>query len=221
MKKTIFNLVMSLALLLILIVANTQIVSARVPDVISSALPNPGTIIPIPPGKIATYSQGPHLSGFKMGYITNPGKYTSSIDLGYSGTVVAPLAGKVMIARSCADGQQIVFINAKRGSDGTGWSVGLVHIHVNSTLGIKDGVTVKQGQIIGYTVLPPKHDDGQFCGWGNGMHIHYTLMKWKMVTKGPVFTEQDIVNTYIGVWIVKNTYLQGPTHNVQLGQPIK
>jgi hypothetical protein len=221
MKKPLFNLVMSLAFVFILAGANVQIASARVPAVIAAALPNPGTIIPIPAGKIATYSQGPHLSGFKMGYITNPGKLTSSIDLGYSGTVVAPLTGKVMIARSCADGQQIVFINADRGSDGSGWSVGLVHIHVNSALGIKDGVKVTQGQTIGYTVLPPKHDDGQLCGWGTGMHIHYTLMKWKMAAKGPVFTEQDIVNTYIGVWIVKNTYLQGPTHNVQLGQPIK
>ena len=221
MKKILFNLVIALTLVLTLVGANVQIASARASGSIPAALPNPGTIIPIPSGKIATYSRGPHASDFKMGYITNPGQYTSSIDLGYSGTVVAPLTGKVMIARSCPDGQQIVFINADRGSDGTGWSIGLVHIHVDSTKGINDGVYVTKGQAIGYTVMPPKKDDGQLCGWGTGMHIHYTLMKWKMGAKGPLFTEQDIVNTYIGTWIVKNTYLQGSKHNIQLGQPIQ
>jgi hypothetical protein len=151
-----------------------------------------------------------------MGYITNRGQLTSSIDLGYSGTVVAPIAGKVMIAKNCGD-HQIVFISAPRGPDGYGWSVGLTHIGVDVKL---EGKTVTRGQAIGKTIRPlPK--PGKGCGYGSGMHIHYTLMKWKMVWNGPVFTEQNIVNTYLGPWIVKNTYLDGSRYDIQLGQLIK
>lgn len=221
MKKQLFNFVMSLVFVLSLFGTNIQSAKASVLTAIPAALPNPGAMIPVPSGAYARYTKEPHLSGFTMGYITNKGQLTSSIDLGYSGTVVAPITGKVMIAKSCTNGQQIVFINGDRGTDGYGWSIGLVHIHVNSARGIKDGVRVTKGQVIGYTVLPPRTNDGQGCGFGTGMHIHYTLMKWKMATNGPVFTEQNIVNTYIGSWIVKNTYLDGSKYDIQLGQLIK
>jgi hypothetical protein len=190
--------------------------NASGPEAAQAALPNPGTIIPVPAGKYATYSQGPHLSGFGMGYITNRGQLTSSIDLGYSGTVVAPITGKVMIAKNCGD-HQIVFINATRGADGYGWSIGLTHIGVDPNM---EGKTVTRGQVIGRTVRPLPYP-GKGCGYGYGMHIHYTLMKWKMVWNGPVFTEQNIVNTYLGPWIVKNTYLDGSRYDIQLGQVIK
>ena len=178
MNKTIstnlFRTITILAIVLTLLGANVQS---------AAALPNPGAVLPIPVGTTAKYSQGAHKSGFKMGYITNKGVQNSSIDLGYSGAVTAPISGKIMIAKSCADGQQIVFINANRGSYGNGWSIGLVHIHIDVAKGIKEGLPVTQGQIIGYTVLPPKTDNGQGCGYGSGMHIHYTLMKWKIAAQ--------------------------------------
>jgi hypothetical protein len=209
-KVKIFSFV--IAIMVLLSSVGTPVLAAPY-----TALPNPGAIIPVPSGAYAKYSQGPHLSGFGMGYMKNGNQVTSSIDLGYSGTVVAPIAGKIMIAKDCGD-HQIVFINADRGSDGSGWSIGLTHIHIAS--GLKDGSPVTQGQVIGKTVKPLAKP-GKGCGYGSGMHIHYTLMKWKMATNGPVFTEQNIVNTYIGQWIVKNTYLNGSDHDVKLGQTIK
>jgi len=181
-----------------------------------AALPNPSAIIPVPSGAYAIYSQGPHPSGFGMGYMKNGNQVMSSIDLKYSGNVVAPITGKIMIAKDCGD-HQIVFVNAERSGD-SGWSIGLTHIRIASEL--KDGSPVTKGQVIGKTVMPLAKP-GKGCGYGSGMHIHYTLMKWQMAAKGPVFTEQNIVNTYLGSWIVKNTYLNGSDHDVKLGQTIK
>lgn len=214
-KKSTFSFLVITVLMLSILVTPAP-ANASAPDAVHGALPNPGAMIPVPAGKYATFSQGPHLSGFGMGYITNRGQLTSSIDLGYSGTVVAPITGKVMIAKNCGD-HQIVFINGTRGSDGYGWSVGLTHIGVDTNL---EGKTVTKGQVIGKTVKPLAKP-GKGCGYGSGMHIHYTLMRWKMVTNGPVFTEQNIVNTYLGSWIVKNTYLDGSKYDIKLGQVIR
>jgi len=217
MNKRLFSTVIALLLILAVIQANTGRANASPAETALSSVANPGTIIPIAPGGVAKYTQGPHTQGYYAGFITNPGKVLSSIDLGYNGTVVAPLGGKIMIAKNCGD-HQIVFFMGTRGSDGNGWAIGLIHIQVAT--GIKDGAIVNQGQVIGKTVKPLAFP-GKGCGYGNGMHIHYTLMKWKMGTKGPIFTEQSIVNTYLGRWIVKNTYLDGPDHDIQLGGLIK
>jgi hypothetical protein len=214
--KKIFGFAMTLVLVLTLLGTNTQIANASLLDSALASLPNPGMIIPIPSNAYAKYSGAPHLSGFGMGYITNKGQVSSSIDLGYSGQVTAPITGRLSIAKTCGD-HQIVFIQAERGSDGLGWAIGLTHIWVDPNI---DKTTVTQGQVIGKTVKPPAKP-GKGCGYGSGIHIHYTLMKWKMNTNGPVYTEQNIVNTYLGSWIVKNTYLDGSDHDIQLGQLIK
>ena len=220
MKRQIFNIFSVLIIVLALFGSNVQVANASTSLAPSAALPNPGAKIPVQKDTYARYTKGPHLSGFKMGYITNPGKVTSSVDLGYNGKVTAPISGTVMIAKSCKNGQQIVFINADRDKSGVGWSIGLTHIHIDSSTGIKEGSKVTQDQIIGQTVRPPKADDGQGCGYGSDYHIHYTLMKWQMSAKGPTYTEQNIVNTYLDKWIVKNTFLEGPTI-IQIGGVIK
>jgi len=208
MKKqtTLFSV---LLVILALFFSNTQPVGAAAPAVISAALPNPGAIIPVAAGKTATYSQGPHTSGFPSSWgIVNPGKVTSSIDLGYSGTVVAPISGYLAIMKDCGD-HQVAVVRASNG-----WAIGLTHIFVNTTVRNK---SVSQGQVIGKTVPPPATSKG--CGYGKGSHIHYTLMKW--VQSGTIkYTEQDIVNTYFSKWIVKNTYLDGPTR-IPIGGVIK
>jgi len=208
MKKQLFNLVVTLTLVLALFGADVKPVQA--------ALPNPSSIVPIPVSATAKYSQGAHKSGFKMGYITNIGLLKSSIDLGYSGTVVAPISGTLAIAVDCGD-HQIAFIRGVRGSDGYGWAVGLTHIYINSNAR-NTGVT--QGQVIGKTVPPPAYP-GKGCGYGSGSHIHYTLMRWKMGSSGPLYTEQNIVNTYLAQWIVKDTYLDGPRNDVPKGGMIE
>jgi hypothetical protein len=216
-KNKLVSFVIALAIIISLLLG-TNVSSATAGPLNSdqAALPNPGTIVPVPSKVYAKYSAGPHLSGFAMGYITNRNKVLSSIDLGYSGQVVAPITGRLAIAKSCGD-HQIVFIQGTRASNGYGWAIGMTHIWVNPKL---DKQTVTQGQVIGKTVLPPAKP-GKGCGYGSGMHIHYTLMKWNMGANGPLFTEQSITNTYIGPWIVKNTYLDGATHDIKLGQLIK
>jgi|GEM_PF-3308680 len=205
-----------LILVVTLFLANVGAASAEGRGVTPTALPNPGAVLPIPVSATGKYSQGAHKSGFKMGYITNPGVQYSSIDIGYSGTVVAPIAGTLAIAVDCGD-HQIAFIRGNRGSDGYGWAAGLTHIYVNTAVRNK---TVTQGQVIGKTVPPPAYP-GKGCGYGSGSHIHYTLMRWKMGSKGPLYTEQSIVNTYLAQWIVKSTYLDGPRNDVPTGGMIR
>ena len=217
MKNKLVSFVIAFAIIISLLLGtNVSSATAGPLNSYQAALPNPGTIVPVPSKVYAKYSVGPHLSGFGMAYITNKNKVTSSIDLGYSGQIVAPMTGRVAIVKSCGD-HQIVFIIANRGADGYGWVIGLTHIWVNPKL---DMQTVTKGQVIGKTVLPLAKP-GKGCGYGSGMHIHYTLMKWNMGAKGPLYTEQNITNTYIGPWIVKNTYLDGATHDIKLGQLIK
>ncbi len=208
MNGKFFNFAIALSLVFVLFGADVKPVQA--------ALPNPGAVLPIPVGKTAKYSQGPHLSGFRMSYITNKGQKKSSIDLGYSGAVVAPITGKLIIKKTCGD-HQIVFIDAASGSDGYGWSIGLTHVWVDPSL---NNTTVTQGKAIGKTVPPPANP-GYGCGYGSGSHIHYTLMKWKAAGSGRLYTEQGISNTYIAQWIVKDTYLDGSYNDISVGRMIE
>jgi hypothetical protein len=210
------NLIVTLLLLIVLLGADVLVAAAGAPGAPALALANPGAVLPIPVPAFAKYSGGPHKSGFLMGFITNRGVQYSSVDLGYSGTVIAPITGKLMIAKDCGD-HQIAFIQAARAADGNGWALGLTHIYVNK--GVRN-TTVKQGQTIGRTV-PPRPKPGVGCGYGSGSHIHFTLMRWRMATNGPVFTEQSISNTYLAQWIVKDTYLDGPRNDVALGGMIR
>ena len=204
MKRHIFSTIRALTIVAIVLLFATMPVLA--------AIPNPGAVIPVPAGKYPTFSKEPHLS--KNTWVENPNKVLSSIDLGYSGKVVAPIAGTLAIANDCVD-SQLAVIRAPRGTDGYGWAIGLVHIYVYPSV---RNTNVKQGQEIGYTVPPPATSKG--CGYGSGSHIHYTLMKWHM-NPSPRYIEQSIVNTYIGKWIIKNTYLDGPKYDIPLKGIIK
>jgi hypothetical protein len=211
MKKQFVSIVSVLVIVLTLFGSNTQPVGASAPQTVL-ALPNPGAMIPVPAGKYATYSKGPHLSGFPSSWgVVNPGKVTSSIDLGYSGTVVAPISGYLAIMKNCGDHQVAVI----RASTTSGWAVALTHIYVNSDVRNK---SVGKGQVIGKTVPPPAVSKG--CGYGSGSHIHYTLMTWAQ-SSTIKYTEVNIVNTYIASWIVKNTYLDGATRDISIGKLIK
>ena len=208
MKRTAPSFSRALILAMIAILITTMPVFA--------AVLNPGAMVPVPSGSYARYSQGPHASRFPSTWVTNSGQIaTSSIDLGYSGVVVAPIAGMLAIAKDCGD-HQVAFIRAPRGTDGYGWAIGLVHIYVNPAV---RNTNVLKGQVIGKTV-PPLAAPGKGCGVGAGSHIHFTLMKWRM-NPSPRYTEQNIVNTYLGKWIVKNTFLDGPTNDIPLGGLIK
>jgi hypothetical protein len=191
MKKQHLKISLILIIGLMLFGVNSQSVKADSLHTNSPALPNPGTIVPVPAGKYATYSQGPHVSKFPSSWgIVNAGKgVTSSIDLGYAGTVVAPLAGYLAIMKDCGD-HQVAVIRAA-----SGWAVALAHVYINPDVRRK---SVAQGQVIGKTVPPPAVSKG--CGYGRGSHIHYTLMKW-VQGKTVQHTEQNIVNTYIAQWI--------------------
>lgn len=204
-----------LIVIVILLSMSSQSVEASSQQVASLALPNPGAIIPVPSGKYATYSQGAHPSGFSSQWgITNANKVNSSIDLGYNGEIVAPLGGFLAILKDCGD-HQIAVIRASNG-----WAVALTHVYINSDVRSK---SVAQGQKIGKTVKPLSKAQSKGCGYGTGSlshHIHYTLMTW-VQGKTVQHTEQNIVNTYLAQWIVKNTFLDGPKYDIQLGKLIK
>lgn len=203
MKSKSFNFVIALSFVFALFGAN--VIPAQ------AALPNPGAVVPVPVDKVAKYSQGPHLSGFTMAYITNKGQQKSSIDLGYSGSIVAPITGKLIIKKTCGD-HQIVFIDASNG-----WSIGLTHVWVDPKL---NNTTVTQGKTIGKTVPPPP-SPGKGCGYGSGSHIHYTLMKWSASGSSRRYTEQAITNTYLAQWIVKDTNLDGSLNDISVGGMIE
>lgn len=211
MAKQFLKISTILLIILTLLGVSSQSAAADALQINLSALPNPGTIIPVPAGKYAIYTQGPHTSGFPSSWgVVNAGKgITSSIDLSYSGTVVAPLGGYLAIMKNCGD-HQVAVIRAS-----SGWAVALTHVSINSNV---RGKSVSKGQVIGKTVLPPSTSKG--CGYGKGSHIHYTLMKWVQKTTIQ-YTEQNIVNTYLAQWIVKNTYLDGSKKDIPIGQVIK
>lgn len=211
MNKQSLKISSILIIILTLLGSTSQPAAASPSETSLSALPNPGAIIPVPAGKYAVYSKGPHISEFPSTWgITNAGRgVTSSIDLAYRGTVVAPVGGYLAIMKNCGD-HQVAVIRAS-----SGWAIALTHVSINLDVRNK---SVPQGKIIGTTVLPPAVSKG--CGYGKGFHIHYTLMKWVQGTTIQ-YTEQNIVNTYLAGWIVKNTYLQGSRYNIPLGGTIK
>lgn len=209
--------------------SNTQIVNASSYSK-AAALPNPaGMILPAHVSTKPKYGiSGAHLSGFARRFkndtnqvITNNNTKTSSIDIVFNGSVVAPISGTIRIPASCASSKypahQIVFI---QNADGT--AIGLTHIALKNE--IKSGSIVTKGQIIGKTAwpIPTSASTSLGCGYGTSPHIHLTLMKW---TKGSGniinYSEQSIVNNYISQWIVKNTYLDGPRNDVQTGRFIE
>ncbi len=201
MKNRLFLTLLTFAIVLGLLGQRTQDVSAislSAPAAIASPLK---LILPIPPtATYASYSQGPHLSGLRFGYITNRGVQSNSIDIGYSGPVVAPITGNIGIAKDCGS-EQIIFVSAPTGSDGYGWSIALVHI--KKAAGIYEGLKVVQGQTIGFTV-PPLPYPGNGCGYGYGEHIHMGIMTYTFVSNGPIFTEQPFSNINFGQWAISS-----------------
>ncbi len=109
MKKQFSNITMLLALLLALLGANVRRAGASTPRSQGETVVSTGMILPIPPAVTPALGvSGVHPSGLARVFKKdptqidmNPNSQGSSIDLIYSGNVVAPMSGTITIPADC------------------------------------------------------------------------------------------------------------------------